>query len=66
MENQIKKPKVTTYFIASDKDAYSYGSVEPSQTMTTGLEELEIYENEDAYLKRLDELGIKLDEEEAF
>lgn len=56
---EIKYPSVRTFFIANTGDEYSFGVVEVNQCMETGLDNIEVFENESIYIARLKEIGIQ-------
>lgn len=66
MNVSIHNPYTTEYFIAcsTSGDCVSYGTVEPSQQMDSGLDTIEIFTDMQLYLSRLGELGITLDDED--
>lgn len=54
MNQSIHNPDCTKYFIAGQ----GYGTVDPGQYMDTGLDQIEVFTDEEAYLNRLYELSI--------
>lgn len=57
--HEIKNPNVKTFFIANSGDEYSFGAIETDQCMTTGLDNIEVFEDEALYQNRLIELGFQ-------
>lgn len=65
MTHEVNYPEIKTYFIGRLPNGYSsHGVIEPTQCMTTGLEELETFTDEAQYLARAAELGIVIESEE--
>lgn len=58
MSHSINYPIVKTYFIARSGDIFSHGSVDIDTCMTTGLDEIETFDNEQDYVRKLKELNI--------
>lgn len=54
------KATIQCYFIAHDPSVH-YGELESGQEIATGQANLEIFENEEEYTQRLNELGITLE-----
>jgi hypothetical protein len=59
--NSIMKPTTRKYWINKNGD-YSYGFVDVGCVMNSGLTKLEIFDNEEDYLARLEELGIIIED----
>ena len=61
----MKKHEATKqcYFVAHDPSVH-YGELEAGQEVVTGQANLEIFNNEEEYIDRLNELGIELPLEE--
>jgi hypothetical protein len=55
------KPTTRKYWINKNGD-YSYGFVDVGCVMNSGLTKLEIFDNEEDYLARLEELGIIIED----
>lgn len=58
MSHSINYPSIKTYFIAWSGDIFSHGSVDIDMCMATGLDEMEIFDNEQDYVQKLKELNI--------
>ena len=59
MTKEISFPAVRTWFIAYSGEANAFGCVESNQTMTTGLDTLETFTDEEAWEARMEELHIQ-------
>lgn len=54
----INYQEVKTYFVATGPDCFSYGEINPDQCMSTGLPNVEVFDNEEDYKNRLLELEV--------
>lgn len=67
MTHEIKNPNPPIYFIAwcldgEIKHPVAYGKIESHQSMKSGLDFVEIFENEEDYLAKIAEYGITIEE----
>lgn len=59
-KKSIIRPAQKKWFIARNQNHVSTGMVEVGQTMTTGLDHLEIFDSEESFVARCEELNIDL------
>lgn len=60
--NAIIKPTSKKYYINNKNSEYMCGVVEVGQVMTSGFNDLEVFNSEEHFLSKCEELGISFEE----